>query len=272
MNVFNAVMRGAFAAALGPLSKAHPLWGLSAVALVTSVLALFIYRWTSNQKAIRRAKEAIRGHLLEVRLYRDEGTVVARALLGMLSNNAKYLLHSLVPVLFLILPVLAILAQLNLWLGYRAPAPGESVILRVKFAGSLPQSDVRLALPEGLRVDAPPLRIASEKEIDWRIRGQEAGNFVVQFQMSGQRYSKMVTFANSRSRVSPKATAEGAWQAFLFPGERTLSKGGPVRRIETVYQPAAVPVFGWRMHWLIPFFVLTMIFAFALKGFFRVEI
>ncbi len=273
MNLFNALMRVIFAALLAPLSQVHPLWGLSLVALLTAVLALLIYRRASNQQAIRRAKDRMRGHLLEVRLYRDEGTVVARALLGMLANNARYLLHSLVPMLFLILPVLAILAQLNLWFGYRAPAPGGSVIVRAKFSGlPPPSSELRLHLPAGLLLDAPPLRIPRQNEIDWRLRAEKAGHFTLGLEVGGQPYAKTVTFADSLARLSPKATAEGAWQAFLFPGERALPKRGPLRRLETVYRPAAVSVFGWQMHWLIPFFILTMVFAFALKGLFRVEI
>ncbi len=276
MDAFNAAMRALVGLLPGPLSKWHPLWGLGATALVTAVLALLVYRAVSNQAAIRRAKDRIRGHLLEVRLYRDEGAAVFRALLGMLANNAMYLLHSLLPVAFLLWPVVAILAQLNLWYGYGAPAPGDTVILKARFADALPSNSAPgLTLPAGLVLDAPPLVIPSENEVDWRLRGQKSGRFVVEVHAGGEgaaAYRKVVTFADSTAMLSPKATAEGAWQAFLFPGEAMLPKGGPIRLMEAVYRPATVRVFGRRMHWLIPFFVLTMIFAYALKGVFRVEL
>jgi len=273
MNLFNALMRSLFAVLLGPLRNAHPLWGLALVALLTALLALLIYRRASNQPAIRRAKDKIRGHLLEVRLYRDDGAIVLRALLGMLANDAKYLAHSLVPMAFLILPVIAILAQLNLWYGYRAPLPGQTILLRARFSSSPPPiEDLRLSLPRNLQPDAPPLLIQSENEIDWRIRDLgPAGRFTAQLQVAGQTYPKSVTFSSTRALLSPKATAEGLRQAFLFPGERTLPKHGPLLSLETNYPPASVPLFGWRLHWLIPFFILTMIFAFALKGLLRVD-
>jgi hypothetical protein len=38
------------------------------------------------------------------------------------------------------------------------------------------------------------------------------------------------------------------------------------------YPAADVDVFGFRLNWMIPFFGLSLVFAFALKGVFKVTI
>ena len=38
------------------------------------------------------------------------------------------------------------------------------------------------------------------------------------------------------------------------------------------YPTSGLPFLGWTMHWLIAFFLLSIIFGFALKGLFKVEI
>jgi len=48
--------------------------------------------------------------------------------------------------------------------------------------------------------------------------------------------------------------------------------GGPIESIAITYPQRSVDVFGWGVHWIIVFFVLTMILAFALQRPLKVSI
>jgi len=58
----------------------------------------------------------------------------------------------------------------------------------------------------------------------------------------------------------------------LYPGENPLPGGIPVRSIEILYPAGRLNAFGLGLHWLVAYFVLSIIFGFAFKGVFKVEI
>ena len=82
---------------------------LSVFALLTAVLTLVVVRSTSDQKAIRRVKDRMGAHVLEVRLFSDQPGVVLRAYLSLLGNTVLYLRHSLRPFFVLAIPLLLLL-------------------------------------------------------------------------------------------------------------------------------------------------------------------
>ena len=52
---------------------------------------------------------------------------------------------------------------------------------------------------------------------------------------------------------------------FLNPVEAPLPAGAPVESIAIDYPDGDVSLLGWRMHWLVAFFILTLVFALALQ-------
>ena len=51
----------------------------------------------------------------------------------------------------------------------------------------------------------------------------------------------------------------------LYPGEPGFPPGAAVSAIEVLYPEREVNFFGWDTHWLVPFIIITIILAFALK-------
>lgn len=274
MTVVNAIMTAIFDALLRPFSGVSPWYGIAVVSLLTSVVMLFVFRYTSNQRAIRQAKDRIRAHLLEVRLYRDDVGVLLRAQKDILLNNLRYLGHSLVPLAAMIVPVVLILVQLNAHYGYRPLQPGESVILAATFrpGADLDAESPRLVVPDGLRVETPALHIPALAEVDWRIGAERPDRYTVRIAVGGQQFEKEVVVSRSGTRVSPRRVGSGLLDAMTNPGEKPLPPGSPLRVIAVQHEPAALPLLRWNVHWLVAFFVLSIGFGFALKGVFRVEV
>jgi len=273
MIAINSIMTSIFDALLRPFAALSPWSGIAVVALLTGVVMLVVYRYTSNQRAIRRAKDRIRAHLLEVRLYRDDMRVLLRAQKDILLANLVYLAHSLRPLAVMIIPVVLILIQLNAHYGYRPLRPGDAAILAAQFApGDVTAAAPRLIVPRGLTVEALPLHIPSLREVDWRIRAQSRGRYVVSVVTGGQRLNKQVVVSDRRARVSPARVGSGLWAIAMNPGERPLPQGSAIRSIAVQYEPAPLPFFRWNLHWLVGFFILSIAFGLALKGVFRVEV
>ncbi len=56
-----------------------PLLLVLAISIVIGLLMVIVFRYTSDQKAIGRAKDKLKAHLLAVRLFQDQLPVVMRA-------------------------------------------------------------------------------------------------------------------------------------------------------------------------------------------------
>ena len=50
----------------------------------------------------------------------------------------------------------------------------------------------------------------------------------------------------------------------IYPAEAPLPRGSGVESIRVSYDDAEIDLLGWKMHWIIAFFLLTLVFAFAL--------
>ncbi|SRR5579884_435673 len=272
---FNLYLSRFFELLLSPFQLLNPFWSLFVFSLITGILMLVIFRYTSNQKEIREAKEQIKAHLLEIRLFKDDLRILFSAQKSILLYNLKYMKHALRPMLFMIVPVAIILIQLDGWFGYRPLKQGESAIISVKLSdnsmGAL--SNISIESSKGLIVETPPLRIHSENEVDWRILVNELGEHKLIFNVLGHTFQKGVIVSNGRLvRVSPRVVASNLWDTLLNPGEESIVKNSLVKRIEIDYPSRSIGIFGWKIHWLVVFFVLSIVFGFAFKGLLGVEI
>jgi len=275
MWIFNLVFGKIFEIIFLPFRSLNPWVGMVIISFLTSLLMLFIFRWTSNQEGIRKVKNRIKAHLLELRLFKDSLSVSLKAQGDILRANLKYIAYSAKPMLVMIIPIILILIQLNLWFGSRSLVPGEMAILKVKLdKGQNPlQINMTIEPSSAFIIETPALRMEEEREINWRLQAKEKGSHLLQLKIDNQTLTKKVSIAQkpfspiSRLKVRRKFIDE------LFnPGEAPLPRNSHLQSIEITYPSQKLNLFGWHIHWLIVFFVLSIVFGFAFKGVFRVEI
>ncbi|HOM94361.1 MAG TPA: hypothetical protein P5517_00355 [Candidatus Saccharicenans sp.] len=258
-----------------PFTGLNPWAGMIFISLLTAILMLFIYKKTSNQSGIKEAKNLIKGYLLEIRLFQNDFGIFLGGLKRLLSANLRYLAYNLKPLLVMILPIFLLLAQMNLWFGYNVPQPGETLLLKVEFnqAVEVDRLNLEVEAPAGVIVDSPPLRIIDENEVNWRLKIVELRGGQLVIKNGGQKYAKDISLPQSKlARVSAIRVNQNIWEQLLNPGEKPLPRDAEIKKIEVVYPSARLNLFGLKIHWLIAYFVLSIIFGFGLKGWFKVEI
>jgi hypothetical protein len=64
----------------------------------------------------------------------------------------------------------------------------------------------------------------------------------------------------------------GFLNQLLYPAEPALPSAGAIDAITVTYPETNINVFGFEIHWMIVFFVLSIVFAFALRGPFGVTL
>lgn len=275
MNAVNAGLSGLFDLLLSPLRSLNPWIPMAVVSLLTGFLMLFIYRKVSNQDGIARVKNRIKAHLLELRLFKNDLGVSLRAQGRILAANLKYIGYAFKPLLVMIVPVMLILIQLNDWFGSRPLAVGESALVKARLAeGFSPiETDLRLEAPGGLVLEAGPLRIEENREVDWRIRAEAPGVHELVLRWGAGSAVKKVVAGDARlARISTARVRSDVWREISHPGERSLPGDGPLTTVEVRYPERRLDLFGTGVHWLVAYFVLSLVLGFAFKGLFKVTI
>jgi uncharacterized membrane protein (DUF106 family) len=275
MAVVNLVSGGIFNILLYLFRGMSPWFGMIFVSLLTAFLMLWVFKLTSNQAGIRKAKNAIKAHLLELRLFKDNMRISLRAQGRIVRANMSYIACNAKPMLVMIVPFVLILAQLNLWFGAAPLKPGEVTLVKVKVNhGTDPLAlDLAIETSPGLTVETPAVRIADEHEIAWRIRAAAAGPASLTFRLAGRTIVKPVAVGGAPlSKVSTHSVGRSLLKELLYPGENPLPGDLPLTSIEILYPSGGLPLFGSSVNWLVAYFVLSIIFGFAFKGIFKVEI
>lgn len=277
IRILNSIVGKIFDALFWPFQRMNPWFGMIAVSWLTALLMLFIFRHTSNQDGIRAVKNKIKAHLLELRLYKDSLGVSLKAQGQILLANLKYIGYNSKPMLVMIVPLLLILIQLNLWFGAQALSPGQTALVKMKLDESLsPMAlDISVQPSEGLAVDAPPLRIEDDHEIDWRLKVLDAGgaDSRLTFVLGELSTEKKIELQKKLlSKVPAVRAGRGLLSQLLNPGEPPIPGELGIKSVEIVYPGKMMHVFGFPVHWLVAYFILSIIFGFAFKGIFKVEI
>jgi len=274
MGIVNAVLGRVFDLLFLPVRTLTPWAGLILASLLTALLMLFVFRLTSNQAGIRRTKNRIKAHLLELRLYKDNMSVSLRAQGNIVLQNLRYIGYNAKPLLVMIVPLVLILAQLNLWFGASPLRPGDETLVKVKLReGYNPlETGLELRATGGVAVETPPVRIEDEGEYAWRLRAVSAGPAGLEFEIGESSVAKSVTIGGRPlSKVSP-LRGRSLLDLLLYPGEAPLPGDVPIRRIEVLYPGRTLDFLGLGVHWLVAYLLLSIVFGFGLKGVFKVEI
>jgi len=273
MDVVNHLICTFFDVLCAPFKYLHPWWGLLALSIFTGLVMLLIFRVASNQAGIQKVKNRIKAHFFEIRLFNDDLGLMLEAQRNILRANLTYLKYSLKPMLFLMVPVVLIMIQLSVRFDRHALQVGESAMVKLKFKNAAAyDEDALLTVPEGVKIETPPLRIREGMEIDWRIKAEGQGIFDLAFALNPGVVTKRLAVNDALTRLSVKRVSTNFLQQLLYPAERSIPEDAGLEYIEITYPPIAYTVLGWRIHWLVIFFVVSIAIGFMLKGFFKVEI
>lgn len=276
MWIINSIFGVVVDLALFPFREMSPMIGLTCFSLAAGVGMLYVFKWTSDQKGLEDVKRKIHAGIFEIRLFSDDIRAIFTAQRDIFRYNFVYLRLALAPLLWMIIPFVLMVAQLQLHYGYEGLMVGEPVIVKVAMSGEravynglgveggVGSSVVELEVPDGLRLETPRLTIRSLNQAEWRLVADEPGSYELGIRVGDQVYSKSVEVSSQVVKRSPIRTDRFLDQ-LLYPGEPGFPSGAAVSAIEVLYPEREVNFFGWDTHWLVPFSIIAIILAFALK-------
>jgi hypothetical protein len=283
MNALDRGITRVFDVLLWPLDQLGRGPALVIASGIFGVLALVCFKHLSRQKSIKVAKDKIKAHLIEIRIYQDDLRVVSRAIGKVLVRNVQYLAFNLMPLVPLALPFAFVLAQFVVRYGF-APIPvkegghgflagqGTTIEITLAPAEAARVRDLEVHSPVGVKVMSPLVRIASEGRAFQEIVATLPGRYEIQFALpagasSGSVATKTLYAGNVTPRTMQPARGRGFESALLWPAEPTFQSDSPFERIAFVYPDSDL---GWMPGGpggvLIVFLVSSLLFgALAIK-------
>ena len=242
-----------------------------AVSLVTGLVMIVLFRYTSDQRAVKRAREQLQAQLLAVRLFQDQLDVVMHSYGRILRGTGHYLRVAFRPLLFVVLPMVLLMVQMDHWFGLEPLQAGQPFLVKVQMAKPDGMDGVELRVPDGLKTTAPAVHIARDREVVWRVEADRAGDYPVNVVADGETFTKQVVVADGLTRISTMRS-QSLWDRFLSSTEPRLPQAGEVRAIEVTYPERSIALAGWQWNWMVLFLVLSILTGLALKGVLHIEI
>jgi len=289
VSLLNALLARTFDLLLLPFRQLPPIVGLAVVSLATAIAMLLVFKRTSNQARLAAVKRQIHASIFEIRLFNDDLRAIFRAQGEILRHNLTYLRLSIVPMFWMIVPLLLVIAQLQFHYGYSGLEVGRAVLLKaqvregVSLTGAGGQDAVHASLsnanppavldaPGEIEVQTPAVWLPGSREVIWRIAPRTAGHFDLQLRVGRETFTKSVQVSDDVVRRSPVRLDPAFLNQLLYPAEAPLPGDAAVTSISVAYPERDIPMFGLELHWMIVYFALSMIFAFALRKRFNVTL
>jgi hypothetical protein len=232
-------------------------------------LALLIYKIASDQQGITRSKSLIKGHLLELLLFRDDLKVILGAQARALWQCLVYLRHALMPLAILIVPVLLLLIQIETRYASRALVAGESSLVGIVLADDIAPTSISpgpvLVGAQGVVVESPALRLDAERRLIWRVRAIEPGNHTISVQLNGMDVSRQIAVSPPESGQIVKSIYRNVdFRTLGSPGEDALAKDSPALSISVDY-PQRAGMFAGLTYVSWALFGASLVFGFLLR-------
>ena len=251
---------------------ANPFFLVCVISVVVGLVMVVMFRYTSNQKAIGRAKDQLKAHLLAVRLFQDQLPVVMRAYGRILSGTARYLRLAFAPLLIAIIPITWLIVELDRYFGWESLQPGQAFLLEAKVNNADALNSVELQLPPEISASAPAVHDVAGNSVSWRLVAASDGNYNVKVTGGGEGLSKQVQVSSRLQRLSPERLRALWWKRTFTSTEPALPAGGLVQAISVNYPPREVGVFTWKANWILWFFFISLIAGFVFKSALGIEV
>jgi hypothetical protein len=253
---------------------AVPAAAMVFLSLLTAVTALLIFKHTTNQQSLTVARDRLVGHIYEMGLYQDHLSQLA-VIQGRLARaNLRYLGLTVPALLALLVPMVIFVVQLESRFAHRPLAAGETTLLSVTLKEEHGQqvAGLELEAPEGITVEAGPVRSRTTGTVAWRLRFDDPAAGPLRILIDGAEAASRPVDQTGRLPRLSQTSATGWLAPILAPGVAPLPAGGVLETVTLQLPERQTTYLGLRLGWLPAFCVFSLLGGLLLKGALKVSL
>lgn len=276
MKTLHTLLENLVEMVVSPLAAWSPLGALVIISAVFGVVVALVFRWTSNQKRLKRIADLCRAQVLAIKLFKDDPKSIFLAFGRLLKYSAQRIWCLVPSMLVILFPSVLLLIHLAVWYEHRPLLPGEATVVELQLADRAwdAQLDLTPELPEQLSLETPALHDLEQKSLLWRVRAVESQPATIEWQVEPQTVGKSLAVSERPAALTPvsvRRPGTGWWDRLLHPVEDAFDAGSSVRGI-TIHHPSrSTPVFGWDIPWWLTMLIVSIIAAFLAGPILKVQ-
>jgi hypothetical protein len=245
MNALNGALTSVFNILLAPFELLGEGNALILVSGLFGILGLVVFKYVSFQRSIKGAKDKIKGHMIEIRLYQDDLVIVAQAFCKVMLRNLQYVGLNFLSFAPLLAPMVLVFVQFVVRYAF-GPIPveelrpdflpGSGTMIEVELAeGREPEiSGLTIVYPKAIHATSPLVRSVEEGRAWQEVIALEPGEHELALQLAGESTTKTLV-AGDPARIMQPERGRGFWGAVLWPAEDSFGSSSAFARVAFVY-------------------------------------
>ena len=254
--------------ALQPLAPLG-VWGFVLVSALLGVLLVFVWGLVSNQDGIRLVKRRIYSSLLESILFRHDLRLTLRAQARMLGLGLRYLAYAVPPLVILSVPCILVLAQLYRFYGLEAVVANRAVLIELKVGEELSEKKIELQTLNPAAKIIGPLREKNNSVLWWKLTPTNDQPISLVVNSEGEDLlTHQLKTAGIATSVSGKYVQSGP-ELLMFPTPKLDRR---IQEFSVQYSDARLPFLGLKVHWVLLFFVISLVAGLIGARIFKVSV
>ncbi len=296
MNSLNAALTSITDAFFSAFASWPPALVLIIVSALLGVVMAVAFRFTSQQKKLKRVAELTRAQVLAIKLFKDDLHTMFTSLGRLFKYTGLRLWHSLPPMLVMVIPFTLLLVQIARWYEYQPLAPEDRVVLEMEIAEGAWESidDLKLSTSAGItatkrhREKRPPRLTAEEQErlrkgfeipaldeiekyiVSWELQvdANPTADDSVFWKWGDLEGTKRIAAAPTPLTLCAvdQQRAGADWiDQILFPGEPAFASETHIKNVTVHFEPRETPVLGLNVPWWLTLLVVSIVTALLVR-------
>lgn len=276
MNALNSILTPIADILLAPFGRLPSQVALIFWSVVVGIAMAWVFKHTSNQQRLKEVASCIKAQLLAIKLFKDDLGVTFRCQRELMKATGFRLLHSMPPMLIMLIPIALILTHLAVRYEFRPIQPNESSVVELTLSSTHWEAnkDLQLQVPPQVEIETPALRDHERHTVSWRIRPTAPSATPLTWTIAGQTVEKALVVSDRPDllhRVSPQRPGSNIFDRILYPTESGFTSDSPVQSISIQHPRNSSPIFGLDIPWWATFFIVSMLAAVATRPWLKVQ-
>lgn len=232
---------------LGPLLAFPPTVSIMIVALVISIISVFVQKKFTDQERLKFLKKETKKLQQEVRKHKDDPEKQLKVNKKMMPLQGEMIKASLKPTLWMMLPFLLVFFWLAAHFAYEPLLPGEPFTVTAEVEATT----ITIEAPEGVTVNTPATVNVTDGQASWELVA-DAGAYSLTFLADDSIETKEVLVTSEKEYASV-----------------TESYKGDIRRVTLSNKPLKpidpFTIFAWHPGWIWIYIFFSLVFSIGLR-------
>ncbi|MFH1212346.1 MAG: EMC3/TMCO1 family protein [Candidatus Woesearchaeota archaeon] len=233
-----------------PLLEINHFFALLVISLLITIITTLIYKYTTDQKVMKEAREDMKKMQAELKKNKDNPKKMADIQKRMMEKNMIFMKNSFKPMLYTFIPLIIIFGWLNANLSFEPLQPNTQFEITAEFNKGITGNASLEIVPE-IEILQKNQEIPESGIVAWSVNGKE-GDYIATIRLKSFAYEKDFVISEKKASQPIK----------LFKNEAIKSISTSNSKLKLL---GNFSIFGWYPGWLALYILLSVVFSSVLR-------